>query len=538
MKYFRLSFILFLLCLCNSLSLFAQIPTVKWWRDVLDMSAGQSAAADIDGDGKLEVVFGCYRNDSCIYALNAEDGTLLWKYNTRTKYGEGCNDVAPIIYDVDGDGNLEVVVPSSCNPTTYCFDGRDGHVKWMLQTSGSDSPPIIADINGDGREEILHGQFDGTVICIDAKTGEQIWSLQVEKNVAVQTAPTVFDSDGDGNLEFAVGTWKRDPNSNNGYYVYDGKTRQLRWSYPMSDYVYHGSAVGDIDADGRLELIVGSYNDTLYCFDAEKGFVRWRYFGGGTYIGSPATITDVDNDGECEIIFCSGYYVGVLNKKGELKWRYTTPKYGTVFRGVAVADINNDDYKDIVFGTYYGVLVALDGCTGRELWAIDLKDHSGVDGFGLDHAPLIADFDNDGLLDVFIVGGYSMYPDFSKNHGRAYMLTIGKGRGPEWIMFQHDIRRQSALCGKMPLSVREAASSNSFIQLIENKKDRTAAIQNSSNKNCEVIITNILGQIISITEAKPFGNTVISLKWLPIGIYWYIVTTDNSAVSTGQIFIE
>src|SRR6266436_3108547 len=84
----------------------AQTPHIKWWFNTKDASFGQSAAADIDGDGKLEVVFGCYRNDSCVYALNAEDGTLLWKFNTHPLGAEGCNDVAPIIYDVDHDGKL------------------------------------------------------------------------------------------------------------------------------------------------------------------------------------------------------------------------------------------------------------------------------------------------------------------------------------------------------------------------------------------------------------------------------------------------
>ena len=53
----------------------AQTPTIKWFYDVNDASFGQSAAADIDHDNKLELVFGCYRNDSCVYALNAEDGS-------------------------------------------------------------------------------------------------------------------------------------------------------------------------------------------------------------------------------------------------------------------------------------------------------------------------------------------------------------------------------------------------------------------------------------------------------------------------------
>jgi outer membrane protein assembly factor BamB len=141
----------------------AQVPVQLWGFDTRDASFGQTAAGDIDGDGKLELVFGCYRNDSSIYALNAEDGSLLWKFNAAKPGRDGCNDVATLIVDVDDDGIPEVIVPSSCNPTTYCFDGKTGALIWSARTRSSDSPPTVADIDGGGKLEILHGEFGGWV---------------------------------------------------------------------------------------------------------------------------------------------------------------------------------------------------------------------------------------------------------------------------------------------------------------------------------------------------------------------------------------
>ncbi len=126
----------------------AQTPKIIWAFDTRDMSAGQSAMDDIDNDGKYEIVFGCYRNDSMIYAINAENGSLHWKYKAAGS-GDGCNDVASLIFDIDGDGFKEVIVPSSCYPRTYCFDGASGIVKWVNVTRGSHSPPVIADFDGD-----------------------------------------------------------------------------------------------------------------------------------------------------------------------------------------------------------------------------------------------------------------------------------------------------------------------------------------------------------------------------------------------------
>jgi outer membrane protein assembly factor BamB len=426
----------------------AQTPLIKWWYDTDDASFGQSAAGDIDGDGLLEVVFGCYRNDSSVYALNADDGTLLWKFNAHPPGGEGCNDVAPVIYDVDDDGLMEAVVPASCNPVTFCFNGLSGTVKWQCDTRGSDSPPTIADIDNDGEPEILHGEFGGYVKCIDAEDGSEAWEIPVDTNSWIQTAPTILDLDNNGQLDFVVGTWNFD--GMDSIYAFRGDNQDFLWSYPVHDYMYHGTAVADLDNDGKPELVIGSYNDTLYCINGENGTTSWKYAASGGYIGSPATIADIDNDGSCDVVFVSSYQVVALSGTGSFKWQYDIPFYEQSFRGVAVADINNDLFPDVIFGTDGGKVKALNGNDGSLIWSVDLADHYGNADFALDHAPLVADFDNDDTLDVFIVGGHAEYPAFENNFGRAYMISAGKGNGPDWLMFQNDIRRQSSLCSYVP----------------------------------------------------------------------------------------
>ena len=119
-------------------------------------SFGSSATADIDNDGYLEIVFGTYFNDETIHALNAEDGTQLWSYDTG-----GCNDASPVIYDVDQDADLEVVIPASSPCIVYCFDGSTGNIEWSTSTYPYciDSPPAISDVDNDGRPEIVFGAF-------------------------------------------------------------------------------------------------------------------------------------------------------------------------------------------------------------------------------------------------------------------------------------------------------------------------------------------------------------------------------------------
>src|SRR4030042_7098519 len=141
---FSIVFILVSICFAYSTIIQAETtttPQILWGYDLDAPSFGSSAVGDIDGDGKLEIVFGTYFNDEYIYALNADSGTLLWRYNTG-----GCNDASPVIANVDLDDTLEVVVPASSPCRVYCFNGATGRVKWSLSTSPNsiDFPPAIA----------------------------------------------------------------------------------------------------------------------------------------------------------------------------------------------------------------------------------------------------------------------------------------------------------------------------------------------------------------------------------------------------------
>jgi outer membrane protein assembly factor BamB len=526
-KIFFILTVSFALLFINNVN--AQTPTIKWWYDINDASFGQSAAGDIDGDGKLEVVFGCYRNDSSVYALNADSGSLLWKYNTHPVGAEGCNDVAPVIYDVDNDTHLEVIVPSSCNPVTFCFNGQTGAVEWQCNTRGSDSPPTIADLDNDGTPEILHGEFGGYVKCINGENGSPSWEIPVDTNSWIQTAPTIVDLDNNGQLDFVVGTWNF--NHLDSIYAFRGDNHARMWSYPVHDYMYHGTAVADLDNDGKPELVIGSYNDTLYCINGENGTTKWKYAATGGYIGAPASIADIDNDGSCDVVFFSSYVVTALSDSGTLKWQYTIPGFEQSFRGAAIADINNDVYLDVIFGTDGGKVKALNGNNGTLIWSIDLAAHYGNPAFALDHAPLIADFDNDDTLDVFIVGGHAEYPAFQNDFGRAYMIKAGKGHGPDWLMFQHDLHRQSSLCVDTTTSATEIAG-QLLVSVFPNPATTEVTINFGKPAPRNVHLTNTLGEALEQTQINSSSHT-LNMSSRPGGIYFFVVTDEagNKTVS-------
>jgi len=526
--------LLFVLILLFSASVYSQTtPSVMWFYDVNDMSFGNSATADIDGDDTLEIVFSTYRNDCSVYALNAEDGSLLWKYNTG-----GCNDVAPLIYDVDQDGQLEVVVPGSCNPTTFCFDGATGIVEWSAPTRGSDSPPTVADIDNDGKPEILHGEFGGYVICLNGEDGSQAWEIPVDLNSWIQTAPTILDVDQDNQLDFVVANWNFD--SAHAIFAYRGDTQTLIWQDTLPDDVmYHGASHADLDQDQKPELVIGSYDGSVYCFNAEDGSLNWQFtFPSPWYVGAPTSIADLNNDGHLEIVFVDWFHIGVLSDSGTLIWDYNIPDYANAFRGVAISDIDGDDTLDIAFGTSKGMAIALKGSSGDTIWTYDLEAHYGQT-FEIDHGPIIADFDNDGKLDMFLVGGHAEYPNIQNNYGRGYALRIGDGFGPAWPMFRRDVRRTACVCPDTTSGVIQLYPDTFEARVLPNPSDGSFEIRflNPENKNVTLHIFSMTGRLI-YSNNSVFNTFTLHETELPQGIYLFRLMTDENKIASGKLIIR
>jgi outer membrane protein assembly factor BamB len=436
---FRISMIFFWVFVLSSMHGNSQVPQIKWHFDVKAPSFGQAAYGDIDKDGKPEIVFSTYMNDGEIYALNAEDGSLLWHYKTGD-----CNDAAPVIYDVDGDGNLEVILASSCIPRTYCFDGATGAVKWEAPTGGTDSPPSIGDVDNDGKPEILHGEFNGAVICINGEDGSIAWEKVIDTDASIQTSAAILDVDGNDQLDFVVASWSF--TGSNHIWAFRGDNRQQIWKSDLPrDVIYHGCSFGDIDGDGKPELAFGCYDDTVRMLNAEDGSLKWNFgMGAYNYVGAPVVMADADNDGLYELLAVGWYKMKAISSTGSEKWSYNIPDYATCFRGPALSDIDNDGMLELVFGTSEGKVIALEGESGSEKWVLDLAADYG-DTLDIDHAPVIGDFDGDGKLEGFVVGGHTRYPNIAYDYGRVYCFSLGDGTGPGWTMFQHDIVRSSRL---------------------------------------------------------------------------------------------
>jgi len=292
---------------------------------------GTQAVFDVDKDGVIETLCG-YTPVLCLLP----DMTLKWSYDPA---GYICN--APIaVYDLDGDGELEIIMSGAGADDTYCLS-PDGTEKWVNTVHGGYSAVAIADIDGDGVTEVLTGCDGNDLACLRGTDGAEKWSLSTWGD---PRTPALYDIDGDGKLEILV--------SDNTYLYCIDHDGTLLWQKTADDVYGCPVVVADIDGDGEIECVaVRDARSGVVCYRASDGFLKWDYNAGVTYVHGPVAC-DIDGDGTIEIIFgADDDYVYCLNPDGTLKWRHFTATASLMYKNApCLACVDDDGKLEILVG--------------------------------------------------------------------------------------------------------------------------------------------------------------------------------------------
>jgi hypothetical protein len=267
------------------------------------------ALADLDRDGHPEIIIGSDEGNlgdgwTCPYALPpgwlaGYCGGSLYVFDRRgqlrpgfPKYIHEIISSSPAVADINGDGWLDIVVGTG---TFYYTNSPDhptaGFRVYAWDRNGNDLPgwaggkavggttpasPAIGDLDGDGKPEIVAATYDperklyawhgngqlvsGFPMKPVTEQGQALASFEVPASFALA------DYDGDRAMEiFLSEGW--------GVAVVDGNGQQITaTSSPSAKPIFitngtlrNNPAVGDIDGDGKLELIAS--NSKLFAWD-------------------------------------------------------------------------------------------------------------------------------------------------------------------------------------------------------------------------------------------------------------------------------
>lgn len=244
--------------------------------------------ADVDNDGKNEIIVGTCRPDA-FYAYKV-DGTIVngWP---RLVFGDGCG---VIVGDFNNDKDNEIIAWTS-GQRFYGWkaDGTILSTK-NLGAFGNLSDCIVADIDNDGKYEIVAATDKGKVFIWDALTLTPYkgWAVPRELGNGFCNL-SLADLDKDGKLDIIVNFVHKDKNEQGLICIYkaDGSTFHGWPQKLVSSHIYGELVVADLDGDSLFEIMGVSVNGELHVWRSDgkyyEGYPQMPFGKKTTIFASP-----------------------------------------------------------------------------------------------------------------------------------------------------------------------------------------------------------------------------------------------------------
>lgn len=380
------------------------------WMNILIIGGGFSARhgasaidfGDIDGDGDLDIFWGDFFGLSLYYLENTGSGTNPAYVVRHSTYPQNEDSILtsgfnmPRLSDIDGDGDLDLFISVLYDPTVpqvlmmyenmgtqtapdYRLRNRD-----VLRTmdAGIQSYPAFTDLNGDGKKDLFLSNAqnpEGSIFYF-----ENISTAQVNKyNLAdrrfmnisgeLALAAEFGDLNGDGKTDLLLGNF----NGTLSVFINSGTLQNpvFSSSIQLADSsgqnidigIYAKPRLYDFDADGDLDLIIGGFNGRSRIYKNNGTAGQWFFVNAETQYNIPDA-----GDNSAPLFY----------------------------------DYNRDGKPDLFIGNKEGYIWYLEntGTVSSPVWTLITENFLGA-SVGIDAVPYFYDFDGDGDDDL-LIGNY------------------------------------------------------------------------------------------------------------------------------------
>ncbi|MGC2527248.1 MAG: FG-GAP-like repeat-containing protein [Candidatus Acidiferrum sp.] len=369
------------------------------------------AAGDVTGDGKQDLVMIC--GNSIVTLPGNGDGTFATASPRTTSLSNSLNGLISLA-DIDGDGKLDLVTDDfSCGVDVFLGNGDGTFQTPPVRTSepdycGSASQPfLVADLNGDGKPDLVLENIYGGIPTLTVFLNSSVPgtpSFVAESDVQVATSfSQALDGVAIGNFTGQVvpdlvvglttygGSGVGTSNSvavlkNNGSGTAFTAASTFTLPFTTNTGSLSGIAAGDFNGDGKVDLAAADPSDgaifVLYgdgagdltsCSPSGSltSIASCRESGGqtisgvplgysssllaGNFNGLPSLLFKNSNDGLSVLLGATG---GVLQS---IAGNYVAGQYPS---GAVVADLNGDGAPDVIVPAGNGLSVFLNNTAG------------------------------------------------------------------------------------------------------------------------------------------------------------------------------
>lgn len=392
------------------------------------------SAADIDGDGDLDVVASSSTTRRIVWFANVDSSGTFSNPTDVAQYSDRSSSRVVSVADLDGDGDLDILGRSANARAVAWYENTDGTGAFSdaneLPGSSRRATPIqAADLDNDGDLDVLAiDSFSNRIFWHENTDGGGSFSPQIEISTKSGGAVTLFATDVDGDQDTDVVT-AVEVDGTIAWYENINGTGSFRSGTGLgggANGVTSISAV-DLDRDGDVDVLSAA---------PEENRVMWyqNTDGQGTFSqaiditvdSSRASVfdaSDIDGDEDIDV---------VLDRLGRITWYANTNGLGSFSEGIVVnprgpfplhndvrlIDLDGDRDNDVVGLWYNG---RFSGITVYEN-----SDGKGSFAAGFDIAIELVDarfivpmdWDEDGDIDLF-AGSMFLENQTSRNDDRV-----------------------------------------------------------------------------------------------------------------------
>jgi len=329
-----------------------------------------------------------------------------------------CADVG----DVDGDGDLDIIMGHNGTTLQTAIWINDGAGNFFEQsearipyTNCDHTACKLADMNNDGDLDIvLTCDYQGSGVRLLANDGTGYFTDKTAGNVPTSSSQlyslNIEDVDADGDLDVLIGSSNNMRVLRNLGEAFNDDGAYMIEQFPFGSQTTQilGTVIADLNGNGVVDVYLGRNGSQNLLFH-DNGTGGWSNVS-STHLPSVSDATratfsdDFDEDGDVDL-FVVNYNQSNRLHMGELDWKYADvtasaiPIEGNRKSGGDMGDIDGDGLNDIV--------MSVDNAKNRLI----LNQGAGIfqdftvdmpDIVSVSRCIVLGDFDNSGTLDAFI----------------------------------------------------------------------------------------------------------------------------------------